>query len=294
LTIADSYAIFDVEVNVTATATPQSLTLVAPDGTTANVTAGAPLHLTAFNYKDVKGAWTLRISSGNPAVSGSVTAWSLKVLGPTTAIPVPSLSIADVSKSEGNAGTTAFNFTVSLSSASGVPVSVQYSTEIYGSATAGSDYTATGGTLTIPVGQLSATITVSVIGDTAKEANETFPVILSNPLGATIADGEGLGTIVNDDGKTKTSSVASASLAEAAASTVAQSDSVAVEAAATDQPTAIADASQPVDVAVPIAGSDKPRQQPRTRRSDQLAVDGVFQDLDTDLLADQLASALVP
>ncbi len=207
--------------------------------------------------------------------------------------PMPSVSIGDVSLSEGNTGTTtAFNFTVTLSSVSGADVTVQYATT-NGTATAPSDYLGTSGTLTIPAGALSATITVPVIGDTVKEANETFSVNLSSPVGATIADGQGLGTIVNDDVKTKTSSVASASLAEAATSTVTQSDSVAVEAAATDQPTAIADASQPVDVAVPIAGSDKPRQQPRPRTSDPLAVDGVFQDLEADLLADQLAAALI-
>jgi hypothetical protein len=125
--------------------------------------------------------------------------------------PAPSVSIGDVSLSEGNTGTTAFNFTVTLSSVSGVPVTVQYATT-NGTATAGSDYTATttGSTVTIPAGQLSATITVSVIGDTVKEANETFYVNLSSPVGATIADGQGVGTIINDDGKTRTSTVMSA------------------------------------------------------------------------------------
>ena len=69
------------------------------------------------------------------------------------------------------------------------------------------------------------------------------------PVGATIADGQGLGTIVNDDGKPKTLEPSPPPvLAEAAASTVTQSDSVAGRRLRpTDQqPTAIADASQPV------------------------------------------------
>jgi subtilisin-like proprotein convertase family protein len=296
LTIADSYSIFDVEINIAATANPNSLTLVAPDGTTANVTAGAPMHLTTFNYKDVKGTWTLRISSGDVAVSGSVTAWSLKVLGPTTAIPVPSLSIGDVSKSEGNSGTTAFSFTVTLSSASATSVTVQYATA-NGTATAGSDYTAAAGTLTIPAGTLSATITVPVIGDTLKETNETFSVNLSVPAGATIADGQGLGTIVNDDGKPKSAAVAAAVPVEAAGGTAARTDSGSVAGAAAakyQQPATIAAASQPADVAVPTVNSGGQRLDVRARERDQRAVDGVFQDLDTDLLADFRVLALLP
>lgn len=64
-----------------------------------------------------------------------------------------------------------------------------------GSATAGSDYQAASGTLTIPAGQTSGTITVLVNGDRLGEPNETFVVNLSAPTNATIADGQGVGTI---------------------------------------------------------------------------------------------------
>ena len=62
----------------------------------------------------------------------------------------------------------------------------------------GSDYTATSGTLNIPAGQLSGTVTVVVKGDTTTEANETFAV---NLLGSNvvISDNQGIATIVNDD-----------------------------------------------------------------------------------------------
>ena len=116
--------------------------------------------------------------------------------------PPPTVSIGNVSVSEGHSGTTAFNFAVSLSSVSGNPVTVQYGTA-NGTATAASDYQASSGMLTIPAGSPSATVTVSVNGDQVKEANETFDVNLSNPVGATLTDGQGLGTIVNDDGKAR-------------------------------------------------------------------------------------------
>ena len=68
-----------------------------------------------------------------------------------------------------------------------------------GTATAGSDYTATSGTLTIPAGQLIGIANVSLNGDRKREPDETFYMNLTNPSGATIVDGQGVGTIRNDD-----------------------------------------------------------------------------------------------
>jgi hypothetical protein len=110
---------------------------------------------------------------------------------------VAPLTISDVTTVEGNTGTTAFVFTVSLSAPSNQVVSVNYATAD-GSATAGIDYEATSGTLTIPAGQTTGTITVLVNGDRLAEANETFAVNLSAPTNATIVDGQGVGTIVDD------------------------------------------------------------------------------------------------
>ena len=78
------------------------------------------------------------------------------------------------------------------------PVSVAYSTED-GTATAGSDYAAASGTLTFAAGETSKMIHVDIEGDALAEGNENFKVNLSNPVGATIADGTATGTIVNDD-----------------------------------------------------------------------------------------------
>ena len=110
----------------------------------------------------------------------------------------PRIGISDVTRTEGSTGTTLFAFTVSLSAACDAPVTVNFATAD-GSATAGSDYQATSGTLTIPAGQTTGTITVLVNGDRLAEPNEAFTINLSNPVNAGIADGQGVGTIVDDE-----------------------------------------------------------------------------------------------
>jgi Calx-beta domain-containing protein len=115
--------------------------------------------------------------------------------------PGPSISIDDVSDGEGDSGALNFDFTVTLSTVSGQVVTVNFATA-NGTATAGSDYVTTTGTLTFPVGITTRTASVPVNGDTTVEANEDFFVNLSNPTNATIADGQGQGVILNDDGIT--------------------------------------------------------------------------------------------
>jgi len=126
----------------------------------------------------------------------------------------PALSINDVSQNEGNAGNTAFTFIVSLSQPAGSGgVSFDIATA-NGTATAGTDYVASSvNALTIPAGSSSATFTVQVMGDTLNEPNESFFVNVTNVSGATVADGQGLGTIVNDDA-VPALSVADASVTE--------------------------------------------------------------------------------
>lgn len=112
----------------------------------------------------------------------------------------PIISINDVTLAEGNAGTTNAVFTVSLSNSSSTNVTVNYLTTS-GTAAAGSDYTALASTaLTFTPGQTSKTVTVAVTGDTTSEADETFFVNLSGAVGGIIGDGQGQGTITNDDG----------------------------------------------------------------------------------------------
>ena len=112
--------------------------------------------------------------------------------------PSPTISIDDVSRLEGKNGTTSFTFTVQLSATAGSTVSVSFATA-NGTAVAGSDYTATSGTLVFNAGETTKLITVSVNGDRTREADETFSVNLSGVTGATIVDASGSGFIRNDD-----------------------------------------------------------------------------------------------
>jgi hypothetical protein len=108
------------------------------------------------------------------------------------------LGIDNIELPEGNAGTTPFVFTVSLSAPSAAPVTVHFSTQD-GSALAGSDYIATSGDLTFAPGEVTKQITVQVNGDTTEEEVEEFFVDLTSASGAGIGDSEGLGRIFNDD-----------------------------------------------------------------------------------------------
>ena len=111
---------------------------------------------------------------------------------------LPTLSISDAAVVEGDGGQTHVMFTVTLSAASDEVVSVGYVTS-NGTATAGVDYTAGSGVVSFAPGVTSQMVHVMVAGDVAVEGDETFTVSLSNPSGATIADGSAVGTITNDD-----------------------------------------------------------------------------------------------
>jgi photosystem II stability/assembly factor-like uncharacterized protein len=111
--------------------------------------------------------------------------------------PQPAISVSDASCIEGNSGTTQITFQLTLSTTSDLPVLVNYSTAD-GSALAGSDYQAVSGTITFSPGQTKATIPVLVNGDTDIEPDETFSLVLSNPIRATIANA-GTCTIQDDD-----------------------------------------------------------------------------------------------
>ena len=109
-----------------------------------------------------------------------------------------SLSINDVSLTEGDGGTKGFDFTVTLSAASSQTVKVDYQAANV-TAQAGDDYQAANGTLTFAPNETQKTVTVMVQGDTVNEANELFFLNLSNAQNAVIGDAQGAGIILNDD-----------------------------------------------------------------------------------------------
>ena len=110
----------------------------------------------------------------------------------------PTITIGDASASEGDSLT----FTVSVSPTHSSAITLDYETAD-GTAISHADvddYTAASGTVTIPAGDSSATITVSTTEDSDIEINDTFTVVLSNPpTGVTIGDDTAMGTISNDD-----------------------------------------------------------------------------------------------
>ena len=112
-----------------------------------------------------------------------------------------SFSINDVTLTEGNGGLKTFTFTVSLDNDVAGGTSVQYSTTDNTATTADGDYVATNGTLNFlgNAGE-TQTVTVTVNGDAKVELKESFFLNLSNATnGVIIADGQGVGTITNDD-----------------------------------------------------------------------------------------------
>jgi Calx-beta domain len=120
---------------------------------------------------------------------------------------IPGISIDDVTVPEGNVGTSTATFTLALSGPSGVPTTVNWATTD-GTATAGIDYEAANGTATFGVGVTTQQVSVTVIGDTIDEPNETFTIVLTNPTNAGLQVLQGTGTIVDDDKTPTTLSVA--------------------------------------------------------------------------------------
>ncbi len=111
----------------------------------------------------------------------------------------PLVSISDGRILEGRSGNSTASVIVALSASSGQPVTVGFRTQAV-TATSGIDFRGTSGTIIIPAGQTRQTIPISIIGDSIDEPNETFRVILSNPVNANFGKSSALLTIEDDDG----------------------------------------------------------------------------------------------
>jgi len=114
------------------------------------------------------------------------------------ALPLPKLSIDDVSLSEGNSGTSDMVFTVTLAGITVQAATVDYSIDA-NSAALGADFNATAGTLTFAPPETTKSIVVSIVGDTELEPDETFAVTLKSPTNAVLDSASGIGTILDDD-----------------------------------------------------------------------------------------------
>ncbi|MEH2084533.1 MAG: Calx-beta domain-containing protein [Nostoc sp.] len=112
----------------------------------------------------------------------------------------PTITISNISVSEGNIGTTTnANFTISLSNPSSQQITVNYNTSDDTANAADSDYNSALGTITFNPGETSKTLSIAVVGDNKFETDETFFVNLLSATNAAIADNLGVATIINDD-----------------------------------------------------------------------------------------------
>ena len=143
-----------------------------------------PLNISSFGEDPAGELYVTALNTG--------TVYRVVSGGPTE------LSVGDVTVTEGDTGAASAVFTVSLSAAVAPTVTVQYATAD-GTAVAGADYAAVSGTLTFPPGTVTQTISVPVLGDFLDEDDETFTLNLSNPTNATLADGQAVGTLTDDD-----------------------------------------------------------------------------------------------
>jgi hypothetical protein len=171
-------------------------TVTPPPGSTATFTPIPPPGSTAtFTPTPTPPPGATATFTPTPSLTPSPT-----FTATVTNTPVPpALAINDVSALEGDATPHDMVFTVTRSGVTTAASSVNYATAD-GSALAGVNYTAVSGTLIFPPGSTSQNISVPILGDNVAGSDTTFVVNLSSPISATIADAQGVGTIVNDDG----------------------------------------------------------------------------------------------
>ena len=200
----------------TVTLSPASGKTVTVNYATANGTASAPADYTAksggLTFSAGETTKTVTVLTKGDVLDEDNETFTLDLSGAANATisdnqgvgtindddPLPSITVGDISVSEGDAGTQNAAFTVTLSAASGRTVAVDYTTT-NGSAVAPDDYTTTTGTLTFAPGETTKDVNVPVVGELDTELTESFTLNLSAPTNATVADGVGVGTITDTD-----------------------------------------------------------------------------------------------
>ncbi|MEQ1851878.1 MAG: DUF2341 domain-containing protein, partial [Chthoniobacteraceae bacterium] len=173
--------------------------LPAAGGTQVTIPAGSTaikvrVDSTGDTLDETNETFTLSVAG---VVSGTVGSTADAGLGTVNDNdPSPNITVDDVTRNEA-AGT--MTFTVSLNTASGLPVSVNYATSD-GTATAGNDYTSASGTLNFAAGETSKTVVVTILNDAVFENSEAFNLNLSGAVNGTITDALGVGTILDNGG----------------------------------------------------------------------------------------------
>jgi hypothetical protein len=192
--------------NVTATFATSNATAVGGSDFTASsgtvtIPAGATSATPAFTLlsdrvTEAAEKFTVRLSAPSGAILGTA-ATSLYILNDDPSSGV-SIAAGTASIGEGNVGDRVVSLTVSLSLAKAKTITVDWATGA-GTATAGSDYDATGGTLTFAPGVTYARVQVTIHADASAEGAETIPIVLSNAVGAPVTRAVGTISISNDD-----------------------------------------------------------------------------------------------
>lgn len=172
--------------NVSSETTASEVTFQVTEGTTYYIGVNGA-SADAGDYNPLTGA---------NAANGSTGHYVLSLVASNTDRPL--VSASNGGGAETLAQDTTVSFTVTLDRPSDEATTVNYATED-GTATAGSDYRATSGTLTFAPGETSKTVDVIVYGDFDAESSETFNLKLSSASGIIIADNTGVGTITNAD-----------------------------------------------------------------------------------------------
>ena len=194
----------DVSVNVTQSGT--FTTQTGADTVTIGATGSTAFAISTDNdtTDEPDGSVTATLNTGTGyTVSSSAGAATVNVADDDDAPDkqqnaTPTITIGDATAAEGDSLT----FTVSVSPTHSSAITLDYET-VDGTAISHSlvnDYTAASGTVTIPAGDSSATITIATTEDSNIEINDEFTVVISNPpTGVTIGDDTATGTITNDD-----------------------------------------------------------------------------------------------
>lgn len=140
------------------------------------------VHTYADTEEEPDETFSVRLRDPKPVGAATLA----RAVGTATIVDPPSISIDDPVVTEGDSGTAPATFTISLSKAATVPVTVHYETG-EDSATAPEDFTATSGTLRFEPGETRATVTALVNGDTLDEPDERFVLVLTQPTNAKLA-----------------------------------------------------------------------------------------------------------
>lgn len=159
----------------------------------AGQTSSAPVAIGIVGDTKVEAneTFTMEISNVQGGTIGEPGPYTFTIINDD----IPVVRVADARVTEGNAGTTALTFNVTLTQPADVAVQASYFTT-NGTATAGEDYQGAQSSVTFEPGQVARTVTINVIGDTVVEPNETLLLTVTPPGGTPVT---GTGTIDNDD-----------------------------------------------------------------------------------------------